>query len=202
MVSLFGKDCITKTTVGVNVGLVYEDSAYTTAGSRVNGVLAGEQVSALLINTVLRQTTLTTYILLKTIYNILGKYCNWTNTNLQNFDNINSANVGNIINGIGNKIGISEYLNKLQKIIDGSVTVKYCQNYDDTDNTYGINSAFNTLSGNTTTQEGNVDNIFNGTTIIDTTKNYLVSQVGTNIVSNNIKSQFDNLEDKCISIGI
>lgn len=73
MLNLFGIDCKTEYVPNDNVGLIYSDNEYaeTFAEKREAGLVAGQPLSALLVNTALRQYCAMSYVFVKAVTDIL-----------------------------------------------------------------------------------------------------------------------------------
>ena len=157
--SIFAEKTSTKFRVGEPV--IYTDSAYAedsiVAGEdRKRGLYPGEQISTILINTVLRQTSVMMYILCKTLNDLSTQLVGQLDDKyVCEFDKIESTDIESINN---NTVKLINYLKSLNKMCSKDVT--------GTENVYSSNDTIkvNTsrFTNNYHPDRGNIQENFNG----------------------------------------
>ena len=157
--SIFAEKTSTKFRVGEPV--IYTDSAYAedsivASDDRKRGLYPGEQISTILINTVLRQTSVMMYILCKTLNDLSTQLVGQLDDKyVCEFDKIESTDIESINN---NTVKLINYLKSLNKMCSKDVT--------GTENVYSNDDVINVDRSATAInyhpEIGNIQENFNG----------------------------------------
>lgn len=114
MISLFGENLLSEYKSGNLTGLCYTDSEYDTGlgkEKRESGFIPGKVMSAVLLNTALKQYCAMSYVITDVIKNILQNYWNWTSEQIETyFTDFDNTKIETIVNAF------CDYLYQIRQI--------------------------------------------------------------------------------------
>lgn len=152
MISIFGEKLKSQYTPGDSGGLCYTDSEYNAADSRKTGVVPGKIVSALLVNSALKQYCAMSYIIVDVIKQVLlnaGGISGWSTSD---FDDLDDSKIDKILNGeSGGPEAFISYIARIKNIINNQnisgdnefFAVMYARDYEKTNVTNSISARLN-----------------------------------------------------------